>query len=115
MSKPQVISEESLNMAQLKDYLKKIKKRDGELSYRGNKTEDYLNQFCNLTTKKAEELREKLIGLNIPRIKDEHLNKLIDLLPTTEDELKSIVGSYTTLTITKDNQAKILKVISDFN
>jgi DNA-directed RNA polymerase subunit F len=115
MSKPQVISEESLNMAQLKDYLKKIKKRDGELSYRGNKTEEYLNQFCKLSTKKADELREKLIALNIPRIKDEHLNKFIDLLPITEEEVKAIVSSYTTLTITKDNQAKILKVISNFN
>ena len=42
MTKPEVIEKSSMSMAALREELAKIKKRDGELSFRGNKTEEYV-------------------------------------------------------------------------
>ena len=111
MTKPEVIEKNSMSMTALRDELGKIKKRDGELSFRGNKTEEYLNEFTILKTKNAEELYKKLEGLNIPRLKDTHINKIIDLMPASVDELKVVMQRYS-LPITNDNLKKIVDAVS---
>jgi len=113
MSKPEIISEEPTNIIELKEELKRIKKRDTELSFRGNKTEEYLNQFSNIKIKESKELVEKLQKLNIPRLKDVMINKIIDILPSTEAELKLILQGYT-LTITGENIKKIMGVVKTY-
>ena len=65
MTKPEVIEKSSMSMAALREELAKIKKRDGELSFRGNKTEEYVNEFSILKAKQAEELYKKLDSLKI--------------------------------------------------
>ena len=63
--------------------------------------------------KDAEEIMEKIQKLNIPRLKDLHICKIIDLTPQTIVELKNIVQSYS-LTITNDNLEKILEVLTEY-
>ncbi|MFH1505442.1 MAG: hypothetical protein ABIE94_00420 [archaeon] len=113
MSKPEILSKEPINMIELKEELKRIKKRDSELSFRGNKTEEYLNQFADLKAKEAKELVEKMEKLNIPRLKDNMIHKIIDILPRTESELKLILQGYT-LTITGDNLKKIMAALKNY-
>ena len=48
MTDMQIISETPINIYQLKKELEKIKKRDNELNFRTNKTEEYLNQVAAL-------------------------------------------------------------------
>jgi len=113
LEKPEVISKESINIATLKEELNKIKKRDGELSFRGNKTEEYVNEFCNLKHKQADELHKKLEGLKFPRLKENQINKIIDTLPKSVNELKVIMQGYS-VPISTDNQKKIISVVKDF-
>jgi DNA-directed RNA polymerase subunit F len=113
MVKPDVVQETPVSMAELKNELTKIKKVRKEHNFRAEKTEEYLNQFSILDLKKSTELKGKIEKLKVPRLKEEHLIKLIDLMPMTAEEVKSILQGYT-ITITNDNLKKIASTIKDF-
>ena len=65
MTKPEILSEQPISMVDLKQELEKIKQRDKELGIISNKTQEYLNQFVTLDSKKAQELKEKLEALKV--------------------------------------------------
>ncbi len=114
MAKPQTILETPISMSELKEKLNLIKKRDGELNFRASKTEDYLNQIgCTLDLTKAKELRKKIEDLEVPRLKPEHIIKIIDILPATEDHLKLVLAGYI-LTISQANLKKIVDLVSEY-
>jgi len=110
---PEVKEEQPISIYDLKREVSKIKRREDELGLRTGKTEEYLNQFVVLKQKDAEDLEKELIKLDIPRLKDHHIKKILDLLPATVEELKVVLQGYT-LTVTKDNMAKIVKVIQKY-
>ncbi|MFH1054327.1 MAG: hypothetical protein V1740_07950 [Candidatus Woesearchaeota archaeon] len=114
MVKPTIISEIPISMADVKEELEKIKKNEKELNFRSKKTYEYLAQFTKLNKKKADELKENLNKLKIPRLKEEYIIKILDLMPTTVDDLKSVLQSYT-VTISNENMKKIVNVINEFN
>ena len=111
MGDMQIISETPMNSYQLKKELEKIKKRDGELNFRANRTEDYLQQVS--TVKNAEQLFEKITKLNIPRLKEHHIHKIIDICPTTLNDLKMILQGYT-VTVNNDSMKKIVDTVNEF-
>lgn len=108
-----IIEETPISSTELKAELAKIKKKEGELNFRANKTEDYLNQFAKLSTKKEKELKEKIVALEIPRIKDIHIIKLLDVLPKTEADAKVVLENYP-ITVSKENLKKIVAEIDNF-
>ena len=107
----QVISETPINSYILKKELERIKKRDSELNFRANRTEEYLNQIATL--KNADELFDKIMKLNIPRLKEQHVHKIIDVTPTTLNELKVLLQGYT-ITINNESMKKIADTINEF-
>jgi DNA-directed RNA polymerase subunit F len=113
MSKPTIIEETAINIVELKQELEKIKERDGELNFRANKTEEYLNTFATSDAKKVEELKKKLTELDASRLKEQHIQKIIDLLPTTAEELRGIMSAYST-SLTKEQQESIIKVVKEY-
>ena len=84
----EIISEKSITISELKERLLEIKKRDKELTPRTNKVIDYLNQFSAQKTSKIKSLKEKMLALNIPRLKERHICKIIDIYPQDMDNLK---------------------------
>ncbi|MEE9525819.1 MAG: hypothetical protein V3V78_04410 [Candidatus Woesearchaeota archaeon] len=113
MAKPEIIEEHAINMVQLKAELDGIKKRDKELGIIANKTEEYLNQFVSLSPKQAEELEKKLRGLNISRLKDEFIIKIIDTMPTTVDDLKTLLQGYV-VSINQEAMKQVIGVVNEF-
>jgi len=113
MGKPQIISEEPMSMVELKEEIKKIKKRDKEPSFRVGKMEEYLNIFVNLTPEQEKELEAKINKLNIPRLKSEHIKKIIDILPINIEQLKVVLQGYT-ITVNQENMKKIIAVVSEY-
>jgi DNA-directed RNA polymerase subunit F len=112
MTKPEIINETPITMANMSVEIEKIKKRDNELNFRATKTEEYLQQFEFPSEKKIEEMKKKIESLNIPRLKDIHITKMLDLMPKTVEEMKGILSSYT-LTVTQDNIKKILSAMNE--
>ena len=111
MGDTQIISETPINIYQLKKELEKIKKRDSELNFRASRTEEYLNQV--LALKNAEALFDKLAKLNIPRLKEQHIHKIIDITPATLNELKVVLQGYT-ITLNNESMKKIVDTINEF-
>ena len=66
-----------------------------------------------VTNPKAKELEEKLTKLNVPRLKEQHIHKIIDVLPTTVKDLKVVLQGYT-LTVNNDNMKKIADTVNGF-
>lgn len=113
MLKPKVVSESPISMAAMKAELEAIKARDTELNFRGQKTEEYLQQFVKLSDKDAEELAKKIEALGVPRLKAEHISKIIDVSPVNLEDLKIILQGYS-LAITNDNLNKIAEAVAEY-
>lgn len=105
-----VIEEKPLTLVEVNEKLKQILKRDKELSFRGNKTKEYLDSFVQKTMKEVEELKKKIIELDIPRLKDKHIAKIIDIMPEDMDSLKSIFSGEP-ITLKEEDLKRILGII----
>ena len=110
MPEIQLVKEEPLTLSELKSKLDQIKKRDKELSFRANKTHEYLTVFASMQEKKSQELKKKLQDLNISRLKDKHIAKIIDLYPKNSDDLKVILSGEN-LTLKQEDLQRILECL----
>ena len=108
-----VISEEPISIYDLKAELEKIKSRDKELGFRAAKVEEYLHSFAKADEKKIAELKKKIHDLNIPRLREEQVCKLIDIMPHDVEEVRLVLASYS-ITVTNENLAKITDVIKEY-
>jgi DNA-directed RNA polymerase subunit F len=108
----EILQKEAVGMSDVKDELSRIEKRDGELSFRAQRTKEYLNAVKLSRKTKAKELREAIEKLEIPRLKDTHITKLVDLMPSSDAEIKVILQGYT-LTVSNDNVSKIAHIFKD--
>lgn len=113
MIKPKVVSETPVSLPHLKAELERVKARDGELNFRGQKTDEYLQLFVKLSPEQADEMKKKLDDLQISRLKEEIVIKIIDLLPASVEDLKVIAQGYN-LTLTADNLKKIADVVAEY-
>ena len=111
MSDMQIISETPINIYTLKKELEKIKKRDNELNFRAARTEEYLGQISSI--KNADELFKKLMDLNIPRLREQQIHKIIDIAPTTVNELKVVLQGYT-VSLSNESMKKVVDTIAEF-
>jgi len=108
----EILQKEAVGMSDVKDELSRIEKRDGELSFRAQRTKEYLNAVKLSSKTKAKELRDAIEKLEIPRLKDTHITKLVDLMPSSDAEIKVILQGYT-LTVSNDNVSKIAHIFKD--
>jgi len=105
--KPEILNETPVSMLEVKELLSKQKKEDEELTFRAQKTFEHLEQVVTLKKKQADELFEALEKLKLPRFKEQHINKIIDLLPTKIEELKVIMQAYP-LNLPQESMKKIV-------
>tara|TARA_Y100000310_G_C20175636_1_gene575702 strand:- start:175 stop:510 length:336 start_codon:yes stop_codon:yes gene_type:complete len=104
-----ILNETPVTLTEVKEKLTLIEK-EKTLTFRGEKTKEYLSNFVKLPTKEIENLKNKIAELNIPRLKDRHITKIIDVLPKDIDSIK-IMLSGETITIKEEDLKRILDVI----
>lgn len=104
--KIEVISEKPINSAELREHLESQK----DLNFRAQKTLEYLQQTVLLDAKKASSLLKKLGELNVSRLKELHFNKIVDTLPKTPDDVKTIMQGYN-VTVSNENLKKIADTV----
>jgi DNA-directed RNA polymerase subunit F len=109
-TKPEILEETPIPMFELKTEMSKIKKRDEELNFRAQKTDEYINTFVTMKQTDLKKLLEDLRALEVPRLKDEHYFKIVDLLPTSVEDVKLILQGYT-LTVSQEKMKKIADVV----
>lgn len=110
----EIISKTPLNIVDLKKELSAIKKRDEELNFRAQRTEEYVNELARFSQKDAAALTKAIQDLELPRLKPEHICKIVDIFPLSEKQLKVILSGYT-ITVSADNMKKIMGALEGFS
>ena len=106
-----IISQENpLTLLDVKRRIEVVKKRDKELGFRGKKINEYLEIFGKEDEKKQAEMKKKIEELNISRLKEKHIIKILDIMPENMDGLKSVfVGE--PVTIKPEDLQRILECL----
>lgn len=112
MGSLKILSQKQVSMAELKEELSRIKERDGELNFRGTRTEEYLEGCVQQKAKDAQKLAKKIMELEIPRLREEQVLKIVDILPKSVEELKVVIAPYM-VTISQENLKKIVDAITE--
>ena len=110
---PQVVEEVPLNIVEVKEMLRKIKERDEELNFRAQKTAEYLEAIHTIKPKQAKELKEKLEALEIPRVKEAQVQKIIDIMPKTTEGVKTVFSGLN-ISVTAENVKKVATLINEY-
>ena len=71
----------------------------------------FIKKFVILKPAEAKQLREKLVELDLLKIKEEHIAKVIDFLPETSEDLNKIFND---VSLDEDETKKILDTIKEF-
>lgn len=106
--KPTLVKETAIDIYQVSEELAKIAERDGEMSFRAQKTQEYFNEVKQMDSKKATEIREAIVALEVPRLKEDHIAKIIDTKPVSVEDLKQLVSSFN-ITVKDDFVKKIFE------
>lgn len=107
-----VIEEKPLSLTDINMLIDELKKRDKELNFRSTKVKNYLESFSLIDYKKAKQIEEKLKSLNITRLKDKYIVKIIDIMPKDNDSLKTIFVNEP-IALKQEEIEKILEVIKE--
>jgi len=94
-------SNEPLSMVESKVYVEK----DGEVS-------KFIKNFTKLDLKDAKEFRKKLENLDLMKMKEAQIVKIIDQMPEDKEDLSKI---FIGISLDEDETKKILDTVKSFN
>lgn len=98
-----ILNRKPLNLAQVKEYSKEL---DSSLPII-----EYLKSFSNLSIKDAEKLSQEIADLNNPKIKEEHITKVVDLLPRDSEDLNKIFNE---VSLSEDEAKTLLEITKNY-
>jgi DNA-directed RNA polymerase subunit F len=109
MPELKIIKSIKMSLGQIADELKPGKKE--ELIPIQQKAFDHAVKFSKLNKSQELKLSGELKALEVPRMTDEHIATIVNILPKTVSELK-VVFAGTKTTIAPENIDKIQKILS---
>ncbi len=112
MSNYELISTKPLSNAQAREIIEK-KEKEQELTYREEKAKDYLKKFQKLEAADYKKANAELIALEIPRLDEAHIIKILDIMPKSGTELRAIV-SHSGTVLVDENVDKILGLLKKY-
>lgn len=95
-----IISKKPLTLAEVKEYRKE---RDEK-----RPVDDYLASFTKLKKAEAVKMAEELRTLNNPKIRDEQIVKVIDILP---EDLEDVNKIFTEINLNAEEADAVLKIV----
>jgi DNA-directed RNA polymerase subunit F len=113
MSTQEILNKEPLSLAEVKSQISSLKKRDTELNFRANKVNEYISSFSIVKQKDAKELFDKISALDVSRLKDIHVKKIIDIMPETEDDVKALLSGYH-ISLGSDSAKQIADIVKEY-
>ena len=94
-----IIETKPLSMPEASEFIK-----DKELK-------SFVKKFTSLSPEKAKELRENLEKLELIKINERHVTKIIDLMPKDKESLNKI---FVDVNLDENEQNTILQTIKEF-
>jgi len=95
---------EPLSMAESLEYIEDSK--DGEADIK-----KFIKKFIKLKPEEARSIREKLVALELIKLKGESIAKIIDVMPEDQESLNKI---FTDVGLDEDETKKILDALAEF-
>ncbi|MDA3855261.1 MAG: hypothetical protein PF569_03315 [Candidatus Woesearchaeota archaeon] len=89
------------------------KEKNQELTYREEKVREYLKKFQKLDHAETKKAQAELLALEIPRLGEEHIVKILELMPANGTELRAIV-SHSGTVLVDENMTKIIEVLNNY-
>ena len=80
-------------------------------SEKGVAIKKFIKGFNKMDVKKAEEMREELRGLDLIKLKDLHIVKIIDFMPSDASELNKVIID---VSLDQEEVNKILDVVGKY-
>jgi DNA-directed RNA polymerase subunit F len=106
----QVIGEKPVTVREVRELLEKRKEK-GELNYEQKISLEYAQEFGKAKQKKVQEVIDKLVKEGIDA---KTAVKLVDLEPTTKEELK-LIFEKVRFRLTEDSIKKVLDIVSELD
>lgn len=112
MSNYDLISKEPISHPEVLDGIIEKEKKT-ELTYREDKIKEYLKNFSKLSLKDYNSAKDELLALEVARLDDEHIVKILDLMPNNGTELRAIV-SHSGTVLVDESVTQILDVLKKY-
>ena len=100
-----------VSLSEVKSILKKVEKERKELSYEQKIALEHSQKFVQLPFKKTSDLIKELSELDF--LQEIHIYKLVDLLPSKEDDVKTIFAKER-ITLNESPIKKILEILKKY-
>ncbi len=98
-----IINKEPLSMAEAFKYMKQDETSETDMI-------GFIKKFIKIKKGEAEELRKKLKVLDLMKVKDEHIAKIIDLMPENGEDLNKI---FVEVSLDENEVQKIINTIKE--
>lgn len=95
-----------LEMSEVKKILGSIKE-----SEKKKQLEVFIKKFSKISKEKAKQLKKELNELGLLKVKQDHIVKIIDILPEDASDLNKI---FVDVDLDEDETNKILKIIKGY-
>ena len=112
MSNYEMISMDAVSNTEAAQSIKD-KEKKSELTYREDKIKDYLKKFSKMSLKDFNKAKNELEKLEIPRLDEFHIIKILDLMPQSGTELRAIV-SHSGSVLVDENVTKVLDLLKQY-
>lgn len=93
-------------MAESLEFIEETKEGESEIDMK-----KFVKKFSKMDPKDAKKLREKLSELNLLKLKQEYISKVIDVFPENQEDLNKI---FTDVSLDEDESKKVLDTIKEF-
>jgi DNA-directed RNA polymerase subunit F len=97
-----------VSLSEVKNILKKVEKEREELLYEQKIALEHARKFVKLNVKKNNDMVRELSNLDF--IQEIHAYKIADILPTSEDDVKTIFAKER-ITLDENETKKILEIV----
>jgi len=80
-------------------------------SEKGEAIKKFIMQFTKMPVEKAREMKEELKTLDLIKLKDSHIVKIVDFMPTDASELNKVIIE---VSLDQEEINKVLEVVSKY-
>lgn len=94
----------SITLAEARELLKNS---EGE---KVKATADFIKKFTKMSLSEANKLKQELMALDIVKLKEEDIVKIIDFMPEDAEDLRKIFSGYD-ISLEQDEITKILEIL----
>lgn len=108
----EVISKKQVSVSEVLDDITK-KSQEVELTYREEKIREFLKKHNKISYEEFLEIKKKIEELSISRLEEEHIIRILDIMPSSGTQLRSLIQN-TGIVLVDETANNILTVLEQY-